>query len=105
MKHLIALTLAASVLAGCQTTGSAPAPSPAPDSGIATVQATVSGLCGFVPDPGVINKLVNFFGLDNAGILTMAQQICAAVSAPQMLGRRGSTPMLHGVRITGRFVR
>jgi hypothetical protein len=89
-------------LAGCQTpiTGTVEV-----DPRIVAAQETVSKICGFVPDDGVVSELIKFFKPDTAGYLAMAQQICAAVSAPQLLGRRSSTPKLHGVRITGRFVR
>jgi hypothetical protein len=90
------------LLAGCQTpnTGTVEV-----DPRIVAAQETVSKVCGFVPDDGVISGLIKFFKPDIAGYLAMAQQICAAASAPQLLGRRSSTPKLHGVRITGRFVR
>jgi hypothetical protein len=90
------------LLAGCQTptTGTVEV-----DPRIVTAQETVSKVCGFVPDDGVVSGLIKFFKPDIAGYLAMAQQICAAVSAPQLRGRRSSTPKLHGVRITGRFVR
>lgn len=90
-------------LAGCQTTTTGTVD--VVDPRIVTAQETVSKVCGFVPDDGVVSGLIKFFKPDIAGYLAMAQQICAAVRAPQLQGRRSSTPKLHGVRITGRFVR
>lgn len=103
MKHLIALAVVAPLaLAGCQTTGTG---SIEVNGSIAAAQEAVRKLCDFVPDEGVVSKLIVFFKPDAAGYLAMAQQICFAVAGPQLRAGRRSTPRLYGVRITGRFVR
>jgi hypothetical protein len=104
MRHLIAFVLAVPLLlAGCQTT-SAPDVVPV-DPVISTAQRYVQEKCRFVPDPGVISSLLKFFSPNSAGFLEMAQKICAVVAAPQLRAGRRSTPRLHGVVITGSFVR
>lgn len=106
MKHLIAFVLAVPLLlAGCQTPGT-PAVVPVdPGAVISTAQGYVQKMCGFVPDPGVISSLLKFFSPNSAGFLEMAQKICALVAVPQAQAGRRSTPRLHGVVITGSFVR
>jgi len=70
------------------------------------VQEAAKGICGFIPDDGVVSKLLIFFRPDAASALAMAQQICSAVTtvSPMRSGRR-ATPRLHNVPLTGRYVR
>jgi hypothetical protein len=90
-------------LAACQTTGGGPAPvSPV----VEAIQGQAEKICGFLPDEGVVTKLIGFFSPDAAGIYAMARQICNVVVMDNLSGaRRSSTPRLHGVRVTGVWVR
>lgn len=106
MKHLIAFVLAVPLLlAGCQTT-SAPGVVPV-DPVVSTAQKYVQEVCGFIPDGKVIIALLRWFKPNSAGFLEMAQKMCAVVKPPPdaLEARRRSTPRLHGVVITGSFVR
>jgi hypothetical protein len=103
-RLLLAASAAAFLtIAGCQTTGGG---SPAPVSPIiGQIQEQAAKICGFLPDEGVVTKLIGFFSPDAAGIYAMARQICNVVVVQSLEGRRASTPRLHGVRITGVWVR
>ncbi len=74
---------------------------------IAAVQNAAVKACAFQPTESTIEAIIGKFvpGLDT--IQAIANQICAAVSAPSVTAaRRGRTvPMVAGVPIRGRFVR
>lgn len=100
-RKLLAAAALSLMLVGCNTTGGVPAPSPI----ISQIQEQAKKICGFLPDEGVVTKLIGFFSPDAAGIYSMARSICNVVVMENLSGRRASTPRLHGVRITGTWVR
>jgi hypothetical protein len=112
MRNLLLASVVVFPLAGCQTAGEAPPISPvvtaivnvAPES----VQGYAVAACGYLPTAQTVADLLAVW--TNVQVPDVARQIaaeiCAAVTAPKPATRRSrSVTVLHGVPITGAFVR
>jgi hypothetical protein len=77
---------------------------------VAKVQAIAVKVCGFLPTASTVINIVSAGSPIAATAESIAQSICAAVSAVPKLGARlsGAAPpviMVNGVQVHGRFVR
>jgi hypothetical protein len=103
MKFILVIPLAASLLlGGCATSGTGPSTADI----IAQVRQAAVATCGFLP---TIDTVAQILAAGNPTVIiagTVANAICAAVTAtPMQARRRGAVATVNGVVIHGRFVR
>jgi len=110
MRKLISMGALALSLAGCATTGGAPATDVS--SFIAQVQATTAAVCAFEPTAATVADIIGTIsGPAGAGIAAtasgIAAAICNAVAPPPASGRlrAAGPPTVAGVVIHGKFLR